>query len=117
MTTGPSGAGEHIDRAPSDLRKQHAWIGNRVAAPGDDLVGTDQGEIRIVELSRRWFGDVDHVEVEPCSPCGLDQRRACGVVTSHPEQGPFEAKGIEQRLAAFQPDVRRAAAGTSRWRV
>src|SRR5713101_3722014 len=94
-------------RASQDL------LGRRgaVAAPGDDLIRADQGEIRAVELARLLARQIDDGQVEAEARRGALERCARRRALAEPQQRPLEAEGVEQRAPVLEPEMRRATAG------
>lgn len=80
------------------------------AAPGNNLVRSDQHECSFIEAMHRLGWNVDDVELQSCSRRDRDQTLALGRSCAEPQKRLFESELIEQRLRAVQPRMRGTAA-------
>src|SRR5688572_29582564 len=73
-------------------------FGAFVAAPRDDLVGTDEHKVRTVEVAGLFVSQLKNVDVGEAQGVDLLER----------DQRPFETEQVVQRAAVGHPQVRRA---------
>src|SRR4051794_10982256 len=74
------------------------------AAPGDDLVGSDERERGLIEVPRLLRRHVDDLELDTHAARGIDEALASRRCRAEPQKRPLEAEGVEERATLVQPD-------------
>ena len=87
---------------------------NRVAAPDNMQIGSNQNQVVTINLSSRIAFDLKDVELCAKLRKGLTKCRQGFVVSTKTDEGEFAANSIVQCLAVVEPDVGQSRAGPCR---
>jgi L-ascorbate metabolism protein UlaG (beta-lactamase superfamily) len=82
-----------------------------LAAPGHDLVGTDQRQVCLIEIARLLGRQIEYGERQAEGCGGGGERRSIGRLLAQAQEREFEAKRIIERATVGEPEVRCAPPG------